>query len=227
MTTTAPPTLEELTAKLELIALDLGGTIEPLNPGEDRYRLALHVYLPSGIPLFFQSDRSGLKYEVSISCRIQKINPVGWAKIARVLPETAWNESIYGYCDTKVLNQHIGIGWNRNSSDIVRDIHRRLLTPLAIAEYDKGVNAFVAEREREASFKQEMQEIWGACAIDPSTKMQLRNDNEIQFHAPGQTRVYAGARGWSVDVTGLSKEQLFEVLRVSGRLKPGVSDGDA
>jgi hypothetical protein len=74
------PTIDQLIAKIQAIAVALGGTAEV---PDHRYRLAMSIYLPNGIPLFFQSDRTGLRLEISISCMVEKkYNPIGWAKIA-------------------------------------------------------------------------------------------------------------------------------------------------
>jgi hypothetical protein len=217
---TTKPTLDQLTAKLQEIAAAMGTTAEPIEPGQDRYRLYLHVYLPSGLPLFFQSDRTGCRYDISISSSLQKINPVGWAKVSEVLEPTAWHENIYDFLDGSVTGASMSVSYDRPISAIVKAINSKLLKPEIVAGYEKGINDFVARKQYKATAERQLRELWDLCSHPGQKHFTLESDGQqISFLAPGFTRIHRSYQGFGVELAGLSEDKLKAVLAAADRLK--------
>ena len=217
---THKPTLTQLTTKLEEIAVAMGARVELVPPGESRYRLHLHMYLPSGLPLFFQSDPSGHRYDISISSVIKKADVVGWAKIADILPPDASHESLYDYFPGEIVSERITLAYTRTIKGIVVAISSRLATPEAIANYDAGVAAFIAHQQSEAAIAQQMQRMWDLCSHSKGDKFSLdRGQQQISFYNPNYTRIHQSHQGLGVELRGLSKAQLIAVLAATNRLK--------
>jgi hypothetical protein len=208
------PTLDQLIPKVQAIAVALGGTAEV---PEHRYRLAMNVYLPNGIPLFFQLDRTGVRLEVSISCMIEKKhNPIGWAKIDHLLPENAWNENIYAYLDQQVSDASTTMAWGMTEQKIVKAIHARLLTPEVEQLYLKGVSRFIESKQHRSETAAMLKRIWDLC--QPSTAV-LRLEQDGSQISWSQARVRDGHRGLTLELDDLSEQKVVEILKLAGRVR--------
>jgi hypothetical protein len=208
------PTIGQLIAKVQAIAVALGGTAEV---PDHRYRLAMSIYLPNGIPLFFQSDRTGLRLEISISCMVEKkYNPIGWAKIAEFLPAGAWSENIWDSLSIEVCNATTTTAWGTPDGKIVKAIRTKLLTPEVEQLYLSGLNRFIESKQHRIETAAKLKRIWDLC--QPSTQvMRLEQyDSQISW---SQVRVRDGHGGLTLELDGLSEQNVVEILKLAGRVK--------